>query len=531
MKRITKEENEIEYRFLKWKFHGLILIILSMFLINRALAQQLPQLKVSNNYRYLVQNDGSKDGNPFFYLGDTAWELFSRLDKSKVEKYFQVRKNQGFNVIMAISHIELGDKTEPSKGIQYPNREGFAPFLNDSQLFIPEGITKEYWEHVDWVLSKAEEIGLYIALVPYWGNIYVQKERAYKIKEVDMAYNWGYFLGDRYKNRTNIIWVLGGDFAPWNYFTKEFDPDEYQITIATAEGIADGINGDAKKFNQGKADYTTSLMTYHICEGLSSSEYFHNDKFLDFNGIQSGHNEKFIAVNYQIIHKDYIKYPIKPTIDLEPWYEYMMTRKNEQWENPRCSAFDVRRNAYRSVLSGAMGFTYGNNNVWLFYKKNKNYDDRYNPTNDWDSQEGIYSDGAKQMICLKNLFELRPFYQCIPDSGIVSKRFGEEVKEVNIQAARAEDNSFAILYIPTGQVFDVNLKKIDGDINCWWYNPENGKIYNQNGEIMKSPKPFQTINKREKTNDYQFTSPTNHDWVLVLDDSSADLSPMGILNQ
>jgi uncharacterized protein DUF4038 len=37
----------------------------------------LPRLKVSDNKRFLVQ----EDGKPFFYLGDTAWELFHRLTR------------------------------------------------------------------------------------------------------------------------------------------------------------------------------------------------------------------------------------------------------------------------------------------------------------------------------------------------------------------------------------------------------------------------------------------------------------------
>jgi hypothetical protein len=34
------------------------------------LPAELPQLKVSENKRFLV----AADGKPFFYLGDTAWE-------------------------------------------------------------------------------------------------------------------------------------------------------------------------------------------------------------------------------------------------------------------------------------------------------------------------------------------------------------------------------------------------------------------------------------------------------------------------
>ncbi|HBL77295.1 MAG: hypothetical protein A2W90_22005 [Bacteroidetes bacterium GWF2_42_66] len=83
-----------------------VLCIIAVFLSFTASGQTLPRLEVVSNHRYLVQDDGTQEGKPFFYLGDTAWELFTRLTKPEVETYFQVRKEQGFNVIMAILHNE-----------------------------------------------------------------------------------------------------------------------------------------------------------------------------------------------------------------------------------------------------------------------------------------------------------------------------------------------------------------------------------------------------------------------------------------
>ena len=40
-----------------------------------------PRLKVSDNRHFLVKDDGS----PFFYLGDTAWELFHRLNREEAD--------------------------------------------------------------------------------------------------------------------------------------------------------------------------------------------------------------------------------------------------------------------------------------------------------------------------------------------------------------------------------------------------------------------------------------------------------------
>lgn len=509
-------------------FYGFSLSFLILAI--SASAQNLPRLEVSSNHRYLVQKDGTTDGKPFFYLGDTGWELFTRITKAEVEKYFQVRKEQGFNAVLVDPHNEVGEKGTVKQGINYPNREGFKPFV-DEHPFIPEGIVEEYWKHFDWVINKAGEYGLYITALPYLGNLYVQKERMHLIVSNEQAYNWGYFLGNRYKDKTNIIWALGGDFEPKDYKTGKPDQDEYMISIATAEGIADGINGASKQFDGGKADYTTSLMTYHINVPLSSSQYFHDADFLDFNSIQSGQNVEGMARNYKLIAADYNRTPVKPTLDMEFMYEFTMRRngKTNQWELPRCSAFDVRRNAYRSVLAGGMGLTYGNNNVWMFYRKNDNYDDKYNPTGEWDGNEGIYSDGAKQMLWLKNLFVSRPFYKMAPSSSLITDTFGGEVEATHILASLEHDHGFAIIYIPTGQVFNVDLTQVNGNIACWWFNPVNGKVYNQKGSLMKRSRPFKTISRKKKTVSYQFVSPTNHDWILILDDASRKLLLPGSL--
>lgn len=39
---------------------------------------------------------------PFFWLADTAWELFHRLDESEAKLYLDKRAAQGFNVVFVV---------------------------------------------------------------------------------------------------------------------------------------------------------------------------------------------------------------------------------------------------------------------------------------------------------------------------------------------------------------------------------------------------------------------------------------------
>jgi hypothetical protein len=50
----------------------------------------LPHLRVSDNHRFLVTTSGA----PFFWLGDTAWELFHRLTREEARFYFAARQRQ-----------------------------------------------------------------------------------------------------------------------------------------------------------------------------------------------------------------------------------------------------------------------------------------------------------------------------------------------------------------------------------------------------------------------------------------------------
>lgn len=126
----------------------------------------LPSLRVSDNKRFLVQ----EDRKPFFWLGDTAWELFHKLDKEEAELYLRNRKERGFNVIQAVALAE-------DNGLTVPNPYGKVPLLRNSKgeydPTMPDlGEGYNYWQHVDYIIDMAENLGIYIALLPTWGDKY-----------------------------------------------------------------------------------------------------------------------------------------------------------------------------------------------------------------------------------------------------------------------------------------------------------------------------------------------------------------------
>ena len=263
-----------------------------------AQAAALPRLRVSENGRFFVKADGS----PFFYLGDTEWGLF-HLSREDAELYLKDRAAKKFTVIQAVVTFW--------GGLDRPNAYGETVFVGGD----PTRPNEAYFRHVDYVVDKAESLGLYIGMVPIWSKEYVQQDRsmlenpsfgtsirsairAEKPSVVDKssAYTYGRFLGRRYRDKP-IIWILGGDW---------FASGTEEIWRAMAAGIAEGDGG-------------THLKTYHPKSPRSSSQWFHNDAWLDFNMLQTGHTS--LNRNYDLVAADYDRIPVKPVVDGEGGYE------------------------------------------------------------------------------------------------------------------------------------------------------------------------------------------------------------------
>ncbi len=440
-------------------------------------------LKISDNHHFLV----FEDGTPFFYLGDTAWELFHRLNKSETEKYLENRRQKGFTVVQAVILAELD-------GLNIPNAEGERPLINNDPLKPNE----RYFAHIDWVIRKAEEKGIFIGLLPTWGDKWNKKWGiGPEIFNPENAKKYGQFLGKRYKNSPNIIWILGGD--------RPVETEQHkQIIIEMAEGLRDGDGGN-------------HLITFHPTGGSGSSQYFHNEPWLDFNMRQNGHSTSYTE-RYYLTLSDYNLQPAKPVIDGEPIYEdHPINFKPD--ENGHSVATDVRRPLYWDLFSGAFGHTYGHHSVWQMWSPERQPVNR--PLMPW--YEAIDQSGAGQMVYGRLLMESRPFLNRIPDNSIVVKSNVPSAVpgagEYAFVSTRDENGTFAMVYVPVGRKFSVRMDVIRGkNVVAWWYNPRNGEAtkigkFSNNGiQTFNTPTPGEIV-----------------DWILVLDDEESKYEAPGIL--
>ena len=444
----------------------------------------LPEIKVSENKRFLV----TEDGELFFWLADTAWELFHRTARDEAKLDLSKRKLQGFNVIQAVAVAELG-------GLDVPNREGFLPFVDPKTPTpaVKDGPDNDYWDYVDFVIDEANKLGLYVGLLPSWGSWWKEEGG---VLTPENAGQYGEWLGKRYKDK-KLVWILGGD--------RSVDTDRERKTV---EALALGLR---------RGDEGRHLITFHPRGGSGSSEYFHDAEWLDFNFRQNGHNIEYDS--YKGTVADYDRTPIKPVIDGEPVYEDHPISFDPDHRGHTLAA-DVRKAFYWDVFNGAAGHTYGHHSVWQFYdSKVKDREPVNRPLMSW--QEAIRRPGAEQMGYAKRLMESRPGLTRIPDPTLIcDDEYASAVPGVGTRrfvATRDLEGSYAFIYLPVGRAVTVNTSLLSAErLRVFWFDPVDGDSY------------FEDI--VENTGKQTFTPPFEgelKDWVLVLDDPQKNYSDPG----
>ncbi|WP_343669699.1 glycoside hydrolase family 140 protein [Chitinophaga sp.] len=443
------------------KWNTLLYVLLLPF-FTYGQSKTLP-LKVSKDGHFFQ----TADGQPFFWLGDTGWLLFTNLNEAEVDHYLADRQQKGFNVIQVMLLPKLAAV----------NQSGDSALLKNN-LAAPQ---EKYFDFVETVVDKAAAKGIYMALVPIWGS---------PVKEgkvsVAAATTYAHFLASRFHDKKNIIWLNGGDI-------KGSDSSRVWNAIGNTLHKEDSVH----------------LMTFHPRGRAQSSDWFHNAVWLNFNMFQSGHQrynqdttvKKYGEDNFRYVQADYKRTPVKPVLDGEPSYESIPQGLHDPKE-PYWSDKDVRRYAYWSVFAGGAGFTYGHNSVMQFHKAKEKgvYGVREVYT------DALNAAGAGQMKWLKQLLLSRSYFDRVPDQSLLAKDTG--TRHQRILATRGK--TYAFYYTATGRSIPAQLGKIEaGYIKASWYDPRTGYTSRIGTFSNKGVKVFDPPGKEEEGND----------WVLILDRS------------
>ena len=417
----------MNFFIMKVRFLSLLLAFICAVFLSSAYCRAQTLLRVSENKRYLVD----ADGNPFFWLGDTAWGLFHRTTQETAAEYLDIRKAQGFTIIQA-SVLAAGYWD----GLG-PNLYGESPLEYNNPLSPNES----FFKHVDWIVNRAGEAGLYIGLLPVWGEYVCPAwHDGPAIFDAATAYAYGTWIGRRYAGVPNIVWILGGDRA-----ADQCGKDDVIVWHELARGIRD-------------AD-PDHLITYHPNGYTSSSEWFHLDPLFDFNMIET---HKFTEDYYRRIHADYLKNMPKPLIQGEPAYEYEV--------NFRLPDRFFRSQPYWSFLAGARGHTYGRTYVAYLTDDHHPHDWR-----EWASlKDSLETPGVEWLRVFRETFLTLPWWDLIPDNNLI-RGFPGEGNEF-MAAAFTPDYTHLVVYFPENRNADIYIPlEMRQGSEAGWVNPIDGE--------------------------------------------------------
>ena len=302
------------------------------------------------------------------------------------------------------------------------------------------------------MITEAAKRELYVGVLPTWGDKWNRIHGAGpEIFTPENAYAYGKLIGQRYRSFDNIIWILGGD--------RPLSSDRHHAIIdAMARGLRDGDGG---KFP----------ITLHPCGASSSSAFVHDYEWLDFNMMQSGHG-KPSPYCFDMMANDYSRVPTKPVMDGEPCYEDHPI--NFDTANGYYDAYDVRLAAYRNLLGGACGNTYGHHAVWCFRREDERC--AYFP-NAWET--ALHRPGAENIRIYAQFIADHPWYRMKPMPELVI----DNPHNAAFTAAAVTDDA-VYLYLPAGVGIRLDTAAMPFvPSSCMLFSPQDGS-YDEHAAVL-----------------------------------------------
>jgi hypothetical protein len=368
-------------------------------------AEPVYPVRVSENRRYFVDQNGV----PVFWLGTTQWNLLREYSLEDARTTIEKTKDKGF-AFAQVMLFGVGDGTKA-------NVYGEAPWASVDPLTPNEG----YFTDVDAVLRIAREHNLVISLTLYhqrWRDLITEKN----------ARSFARWLAHRYASVPNIVWSM----------TPEARPEFVPILRELAAGLREGDGG-------------AHLVTFKPDPAPYSSSFIHEEKWLDFNSMQTW---KSVELIYPFVTKDYDLTPVKPVLMAEGAYE-----EGSEY------GFDVtplwvRRQAYYSYLAGAH-HTYGHNDSWRVLAT-------------W--KQALDAPGAVQMGILRRIFEARKeWWYLVPDQTIFVEG-GQTEGQVLHLSSRHSDGKWLMVYLADPATFAIDRSKFTAGprANAFWIDPRTG---------------------------------------------------------
>jgi hypothetical protein len=411
-------------------------------------------LHLSVNRRYLVDQNNA----PFMIVGDSPQSLIGNISESDAALYFADRQAAGINAVWINLLCNNGTACN-GDGTTY---DGIPPFTTDGDLSTPN---EAYFKRADDMINLAAQYGIVVFLDPAETGGWLPVLQA---NGTTKAFNYGVYVGNRYKNFPNIVWLSGNDFQTWR------TPEDDAVVLAVGRGIQ---SVDPNHLQTAELDYTFSST-------LDDSNWA---PIVSLNAAYT-----YYPTYAEVLH----------AYNQSNQYAVFMIEANYEFEHHVTPAI-LRRQEYWTMLSGATGQFYGNSYIWTF-------------SDGW--WNNLDTPGALQLRYVINLFGSRQWYNLVPDQNhaIVTDGYGtfsdSDALADNDYAtvAATADGTLVMAYLPTVRTITVDMTKLSGPVFAQWFDPTNGTYLPISGSPLSN------------SGVQQFTPPGNNgdgdgDWILVLE--------------
>jgi hypothetical protein len=454
------------------------IFVIGLFFCGTVYGASYPLKISSTNPHILVdQNDV-----PFLVVGDSPHSLWVNLTSSESAFYLANRAAHGINSLW-VNLLIIRPIEGRADGSLLDGTKPFTNTMPGTSYFDLSTPNEAYFAHVDEVIRMAATNGIVLMVDPLEtaGATAGLLLRTALANGSTRCRAYGQYLGNRYKNYTNVMWLNGNDFQKWRVATND----------AVVTSVALGIKDEAPDQLQ------TIELNYQASTSLDDPNW------APIIGLNLAYT--YYATYAEVLH-GYNQSASIPVFMGEANYEYDK-EGDEDGGTPRI----LRMQEYWTMLSGAAGQLYGNKYTWRFLP-------------DWRSY--LDSPGVIQLGYMENLFAARKWYDLVPDQThvFVTAGYGSFVTNGPpatatrgrfrdndyVTAALTPDGSLGMAYLPQGGTITVDMSKLQNGITARWFDPTVNAFSAIDGS------PFSNTGTRP------FTPPGKNgsgdpDWVLVLE--------------
>jgi uncharacterized protein DUF4038/collagenase-like protein with putative collagen-binding domain len=414
-------------------------------------------LKPSADNRYLVDQDNT----PFLMVGDAPQAMVGNLSLMQAKFFIKNRATYGINALW----VNLLCDSYTACNSDGTTFDGIAPFTTPDDLSTPN---PAYFDRAASMVEAAGAHGMVVLLDPIETGGWLGTLDDNGLRKAE---HYGEFLGNRFKDLPNIVWMSGNDFQTWR------DKPQNDLVRAVMRGLA---RTDPNHIQTIELDYLVSASL----EDKALRPLLGLDAVYTYRPTYAEELQEYRRTNFA------------PTFLVEANYEFEHNGGTDGGTTQ-----NLRRQEYWTALSGTTGQLYGSHYSWTL-------------NGDW--AQNLDTIGIQQLSYMKGLFAPRPWWTLVPDRAhtVLTKGYGKFSKtdpipdDTYATAAITGDGTLAMAYLPTVRTVTIDLSKMAGQTTARWFDPSNAA--------------FTAIGSFANTGTQTFAPPGNNhdgdgDWVLVLE--------------